>query len=236
MPLTFLITSGPTKEYIDPVRYICNDSSGKMGAALACRALKKNHKVIFITGSSEASLPRAAKIIKVTSALDMFKSVKDNFKKADIIIGAAAVADFRPVLRSRHKIKKGTKSPRLLIKLQKNPDIIAYCGKNKKKQVVAGFALETQNLILNAEKKLKNKNLDLIIANNKQSLGSDKTTVHLITANSVIARKKTKFSDEAIQAFAVKSLKQASKNIIAGKIIDETIRIFERIKAGKKNS
>ena len=217
MSLTFLITSGPTKEYIDPVRFISNDSSGKMGTSLACRALEKKHEVIFITGTPEVSLTGAAKIIKVTSASDMFKAVKDNFKKADIIIGAAAVADFRPVLYSKHKIKKG-RNPLLLIKLQKNPDIIAYCGKNKKNQVTAGFALETQNLILNAEKKLRNKNLDLIIANNKQSLGSDKTTVYLITRE------------------GTKSLKQASKNVIAGKIIDETIRIFERIKTGKKNS
>ncbi|MDR1695368.1 MAG: hypothetical protein LBR69_01870 [Endomicrobium sp.] len=221
MALTFLITSGSTKEYIDPVRFIGNDSSGKMGTELARQALRKKHKVIFITGKSEikleTSLPEPVEIIKTVSASDMFKAVKENFKKADIIIGAAAVADFRPVSRSRHKIKKESALP--VIKLKKNPDIIAYCGKNKKKQVVAGFALETQNLVLNAQKKLKRKNLDLIAANGSRSLGSDKTAVCLISPE-----------------LGVKSLKQASKNIIAGKIIDETIRIFERIKTHKKNS
>ncbi|MCL2484703.1 MAG: phosphopantothenoylcysteine decarboxylase [Endomicrobia bacterium] len=232
MPLTFLITSGHTKEYIDPVRFISNDSSGKMGAELARRALKKNHKVIFITGGYEVKPPVEAKIIKVTSALDMFKAVKENLDKADIVIGVAAVADFRPETYKNHKIKKEAALP--VIKLIKNPDIIAYCGKNKKKQVVAGFALETHDLIPNAVKKLKNKNLDLVVANGRQSLGSNKTTVHLISVPSVIARNG---SDAAIQGgFAVNSLNQVSKNTAAGKIIDETIRIFGHIKTGKKNA
>jgi Phosphopantothenoylcysteine synthetase/decarboxylase len=215
--LTFLITSGSTKEYIDPVRYISNDSSGKMGAALAGQALIKKHKVIFICGKSDVLPPDNINLIRVISAADMFKSVKKYFNSADIIIGAAAVADFTPVSCNRHKIKKGTDVP--VIKLKKTPDIIAYCGKNKKNKVVAGFALETENLYANAVKKLQSKKLDIIIANGKESMGADTASVCLINREG-----------ESV------SLKNAGKNKIAGKIINETIRIFKNNKTGKKIS
>ncbi|MCL1972836.1 MAG: hypothetical protein FWG57_07630 [Endomicrobia bacterium] len=216
--LTFLITSGSTKEYMDPVRFISNDSSGKMGAALAKAALRKKNKVIFISGKSEVLPPCGAKVIKIVSAADMFKAVKENFDKADIVIGAAAVADFTPASYQNQKIKKGSKIP-TVIRLKKNPDIIAYCGKNKKHQTVAGFALETENLIENAVKKLKSKKLDLITANGKESLGSDKTSVHIIKNDG-----------------SVLTIKNSDKNKIAGKIIDETLRIFTNNKACKKVS
>lgn len=215
--LTFLITSGSTKEYIDPVRFISNDSSGKMGSALAKAALDKKHKVIFISGKSEVLPPKNIHLIKIVSAAEMFKAVKENFRKADIIIGAAAVADFTPVTPKNSKIKKGAKLP--VIRLKKNPDIIAYCGKNKQNQVVAGFALETENLLENAAVKLKSKNLDLIVANGSQSLGADKTSVHIISGSG--------------KTFNVK---KTDKNIIAGKIINETLRIFTDNQACKKNS
>lgn len=224
-PLTFLITSGSTKEYIDPVRFISNDSSGKMGAALAKRALLKNNKVIFVSGKSEVLPPDGVKFVKIVSATDMFKAVKENFKKADIIIGAAAVADFSPVICKSSKIKKEANSgakpeaPLPVIRLKHNPDIIAYCGKNKKNQVVAGFALETENHIKNAVNKLKSKKLDLIVANGKESLGADKTSVNIITG-----------SGETIE------IKNSDKNKIAGKIIDETLRIFTNNQTGKKSS
>ena len=215
--LTFLITSGSTKEYIDPVRFISNDSSGKTGAALAKAALDRKNKVIFIIGKSEIMPPSGAKIIKIISAADMFKAVKKNLDKADIVIGAAAVADFAPVSYKNQKIKKGHKTP--VIKLKKNPDIIAYCGKNKKNQIVAGFALETEDLLVNAVKKLRSKKLDLIIANGRGSIGSDKTSVHIIRSGG-----------SGIH------IKNSDKNKIAGKIIDETLRIFTDNKAGKKIS
>jgi phosphopantothenoylcysteine synthetase/decarboxylase len=212
---TFLIFSGPTKEYIDPVRYISNESSGKMGNALARSAFKKGSKVIFISGPASI-FPRDVKLIKVTTALEMFKELKSNFKKADIIVGVAAVADYRPVKSSKHKIKKYHSTA--FIKFKINPDIIKYCGKNKKKQVVAGFALETRNLIDNAKFKLKSKNLDLIVANGTESFGSDSTTAHILSASNTI------------------EIKNKNKEVIAGKIISETIRIFENIKAGKNSS
>lgn len=216
-PLTFLIFSGPTREYIDPVRFISNESSGKTGFELAKNALGKKHKVIFISGPVNLPLPKKAENIDVISAEDMFKSVKKNLPRADIVIGAAAVSDFRPVSYSRHKIKK--QNGRLIISLKQNPDIIAYCGKNKKKGVVAGFALETKDLIKNAKRKMQEKNLDLIIANGPEALGSDKNSVKIIFADN-----------------KTKEIKNAGKNIIAGKIIDETIRIFQNSQTGKKVS
>ncbi|MDR0822920.1 MAG: hypothetical protein LBN20_03960 [Endomicrobium sp.] len=211
--MKFLILSGPTREYIDPVRFISNDSSGKMGKALAQAIIKRKHNVIFITGQA-AILPnpsRSIKIVKVISADDMFAALKKNFKTADIIISAAAVSDFKPQTFSKNKIKKDKQI--LTLKLIKNPDIIAYCGKNKKKQVIAGFALETQNLIKNAQKKLKEKNLDLIIANSKEALGASKNSAHIINSDGKII-----------------SIQNSNKNKIADKIINETIKIFRNNK------
>ena len=214
--LTVLITSGPTKEYIDPVRYISNSSSGKMGAALAKAAVKNKLKVIFVSGLDNADLPKQVKQVKIVSALDMFKAVKTNFKKSDIIICAAAVADFRPAKFSKNKIKKDNSLP--AIKFIKNPDILEYCGKNKINQIVAGFALETQNLRKNAVIKLNKKKADLIIANNVKALNSDKTSIELFSKNKNIV------------------FKNISKTLAAEKIINETLGIFKYIKTNKKNS
>jgi phosphopantothenoylcysteine synthetase/decarboxylase len=215
--LTFLILSGPTREHIDPVRYISNESSGKMGSALAQYAIKKGHKVIFISGKV-AKYPEQVKLVKITTALTMFKECKANLKKADIVISAAAVADYMPTKFQKYKIKKSANS--VWLKLKKNPDIIKYCGRSKSNQVIAGFALETQKLLDNAKLKLKNKNLDLVVANSAESFGSDKTTVYLIKSDSD----------------SVTEIKNRSKKFIAGKIIDETIRIFGNIKSIKKNA
>jgi phosphopantothenoylcysteine synthetase/decarboxylase len=213
--LKFLILSGPTKEYIDPVRFISNESSGKMGNALAKVALKRECTVVFISGPSSV-FPMDVKLIKVTTALEMFKETKSNFKKADVIISVAAVADYCPVQAYKHKIKKN--SVGMLIKFKRNPDIIGYCGKNKKNQIVAGFALETENLIDNARLKLENKKLDLIIANSKESFGSDSATVYIINADVVL------------------KINNKNKKNIAEEIIDETIRMFRNIESGEKIS
>ncbi|GHT36513.1 hypothetical protein AGMMS49593_01560 [Endomicrobiia bacterium] len=213
--VTFLILSGPTKEYIDPVRYISNESSGKMGNALAQAVLKKGYEIIFISGPANI-YPKNVRLIKVTTALEMFKEVKSIFKKADVTIGVAAVTDYRPFKTYDHKIKKDTLTSS--IELKQNPDIIRYCGKNKKNQVVVGFALETEHLVNNARTKLKNKNLDLIVANGAESFGADNTTVKIISADGVL------------------EIKNKNKKIIAGKIINETIRIFKNIKSGKNIS
>ncbi|MDR2067284.1 MAG: phosphopantothenoylcysteine decarboxylase [Endomicrobium sp.] len=215
--ITFLILSGPTKEYIDPVRYISNESSGRMGSALAEVAIKKGYDVIFISGPAKV-LPKDVKVIDVLTALDMFKATQLNFKKANIVINAAAVADYRSAKISKHKIKKDCTSSLMTIKLKQNPDIIKYCGENKKNQVIVGFALETKDLIKNALIKLKNKSLDLVIANGVGAFNSKNATVNIITPNSIL------------------EIKNRNKNIIAEKIINETVRIFKNIKLCKDNS
>jgi phosphopantothenoylcysteine synthetase/decarboxylase len=207
--LTFIILSGPTREYIDPVRFISNESSGKMGKALCEVAIKKKHRVIFITGPAQV-LPKADNIIKVISADDMFKVFKTHFSKANIVISAAAIADFKPEVFNAKKIKKNNKH--LTLKLIKNPDIIAYAASKRKKQVIAGFSLETHQLLENAKSKLKNKNLDLIVANSNKALNADKS-------NAVIIKKEGRNIN----------LKNASKKLIAEVIINETISIFRNI-------
>lgn len=172
--LHFLITAGGTREYIDPVRFITNAGSGKMGEALASSALKAGHKVTFITTVGSSKL----KTVKVETAEQMFKAVKRHFPGCDCLIMTAAVADYTPVKKSKVKIKKTGKN--LVIKLKSTADILKWAAKNKRKnQFVVGFALEDRNLRKNAEKKLKDKNLDMIIANTPSAIGAEKSTVHI---------------------------------------------------------
>jgi len=158
-----LITAGPTQEPLDPVRYITNHSSGKMGYALAAVAGRRGAEVILISGPVSLTAPPVAKFIQVRTALQMHKAVMEDYKKAKVIIKAAAVADYRPKEFSEQKIKKTGKQ--LTVVLDKNPDIIEEIGRNKGGRIVVGFAMETQNLLANAKQKLKSKNMDLIVAN-----------------------------------------------------------------------
>ena len=208
MKPNILITSGPTREYIDPVRFISNASSGKMGDALARAALARKLKVVLIAGPSEVSYPAGAKIVRVNSALEMLKAAKEYYRFADIIIGAAAVSDYRPGTFTKHKLKKTARV--LNLRLVKNPDILKTLGKNKKNKVVVGFALETENLIASAKRKLKEKNLDIIVANSPKSIGKDKTTAYLMLRNGTVKR-----------------LGNIYKKTAAKRIIDEAVRIFE---------
>ena len=165
-----LITAGPTEEPLDPVRFITNLSSGKMGYALAIAAHRRGARVTLISGPTTLPLPTAEKIIRVRTALEMHKAVMDNYTKTAIIIKAAAVADYCPKVLSAEKIKKDKKT--FSVELKRNPDIIAEIGKNKGNRVLVGFAMETQNLLANAREKLKKKNMDLIVANNLQEEGA----------------------------------------------------------------
>ena len=174
-----LITAGGTREYIDPVRFITNASSGKMGYALACAAQKAGHKVTLIS-TSDLQPPIGADFIGVDSAAEMFEAVKKHFSRCDCLIMAAAVADYTPVKKTKTKIKKTNKS--LTIKLKPTADILKWAGKHKKKnQVIVGFALEDRAIRSRAEKKLKEKNLDMIIANTPAAIGSDKSSVQIRT-------------------------------------------------------
>ena len=184
----FLITAGGTREYIDPVRFISNASSGKMGYALADAALGAGHKVTLIS-ASDLQPPVGADFIGVDSAAEMFAAVKKFFAECDCLIMAAAVADYTLVSPSKTKIKKTGKS--LTIKLKPTADILKWAGSNKrgkgtkgqrhKDKIIVGFALEDKALRKRAEQKLKDKNLDMIIANTPAAIGAEKSTVQIKT-------------------------------------------------------
>jgi phosphopantothenoylcysteine decarboxylase/phosphopantothenate--cysteine ligase len=178
----FLITAGGTREYIDPVRFVSNASSGRMGFALARAALRAGHKVTLITAPTTQRPPSRLKIFKVETAAEMFAAVKKHFGKCDCLVMAAAVADYTPVRQAKTKIKKQDKS--LTLKLKPTIDILKWAGEHKKKrQIVVGFALEDKKLRESAERKLKDKNLDMIIANRPVAIGADKTVVQIKTLN-----------------------------------------------------
>jgi phosphopantothenoylcysteine decarboxylase/phosphopantothenate--cysteine ligase len=173
-----LITAGPTREYLDPVRYISNDSSGKMGFALADVAKKMGADVVLITGPVQLKTPPGVKRIDITSARQMHSEAVLAAKNSDIIIAAAAVADFRPTKTAINKIK----DKELTIKMTKNPDILFEIGKIKRpNQLLIGFALETKNLTKNALKKMTEKNCDYIVANHSNVIAQTKSTVTIIS-------------------------------------------------------
>jgi phosphopantothenoylcysteine decarboxylase/phosphopantothenate--cysteine ligase len=177
----FLITAGGTREYIDPVRFISNASSGQMGYALVLAAIKAGHKVTLIS-SSDLQPPVGVDFVGVDSASEMFIAVRKFFAKSDCLIMAAAVADYTPIKKSKIKIKKSKKG--LTIRLKPTTDILKWAGKNKKrKQIVAGFALEEKDLRKNAEKKLVEKNLDMIIADTPAAIGTENAAVQIKVAN-----------------------------------------------------
>jgi len=177
--LHFLITAGGTREYIDPVRFISNASTGKMGYALGRAAIAAGHKVTLITGPTDLRPPKGAKVVNVETAAEMFDSVKKDFVGCDCLIMAAAVADYTPANKRKIKIKKG--SGPVTLKLEPTADIARWAGRNKRKQIVVGFALEDKAIRAGAEKKPKDKNPDMIIANTPTANAADKTSVQLKT-------------------------------------------------------
>lgn len=214
-----LITAGPTEEPLDPVRYITNLSSGKMGYALAIEAHRRGAEVTLVSGPTNLPLPPVQKIIKVRTAKEMYKAVIDHYKKTEIIIKAAAVADYSPKTLAAEKIKKDKKT--LSLDLKNNPDIIAEVGKNKGGRILVGFAMETQNLLANAREKLKKKNMDLIVANNLREEGAGfRTDTNVIT---IIDR-----------AGRTESLGKMAKIEAAGAILDRVKKIINEKKIKKK--
>lgn len=166
----FLISAGPTIESIDPMRYITNHSSGKMGYAIAENAAKRGAEVILVSGPTQLDVPKGVTRIDVRSALEMYDAMHKHFEWADAVIKTAAVADFRPKELSEHKIKKNGAS--LVLELAPNPDILQSLGEIKTHQVLVGFAAETQNVVEYAKEKIKKKNLDFIVANNIAQKGA----------------------------------------------------------------
>ena len=176
----FVITGGPTREAIDPVRFISNHSSGKMAYALAAEAVAAGAKVTLISGPVNLSTPESVKRIDVISAAQMLRATHEAMTNCDVFIGVAAVADYRPVEIERQKIKKSDEQMQLT--LVKNPDIISEIAQLKEKPFVVGFAAETNDIISNGRDKLKRKNLDMLFANNAtETFNSDSIFVTALT-------------------------------------------------------
>lgn len=165
-----LVTAGPTREPIDPVRFLSNYSSGKMGYAIAQEARERGACVTLVSGPCHLEPPAGVDLIPVETAQEMFDAVIKHFNGADVVIKAAAVADFRPKQKAAEKIKKHEAT--MTLELERNPDILQYLGDNKRDQVLVGFAAETENIMKNAEAKLNRKNLDLLVANDLTEEGA----------------------------------------------------------------
>jgi len=216
-----LITGGPTQEPIDPVRFITNHSSGKMGYALAQMARRRGAEVILISGPVPLPLPRRdIKFVSVRSAEEMEKAVFANLKGSSVVIMAAAVSDYRPKAISERKIKKGDSDTSLA--LERTDDILRKLGKRKGNRILVGFAAETEDLIANAQKKLKGKNLDLIVANDVTKPGagfaSDTNQVKILYPSG-------KVKDHPLM----------SKAEVSRFILDDVLSLLRRKKRSKTN-
>ncbi len=201
-----LVTAGPTVEAIDPVRYITNYSTGKMGYAIAREAMLRGAKVTLVTGPVAIDPPMFVDVVPVTSAADMFEAVTGRAQEQDIIIKAAAVADYTPVTTATEKIKK--KDGDNAIALTRTKDILGWLGEHRREgQFLCGFSMETQNMLENSRQKLTKKNVDMIVANNLKvqgaGFGGDTNVVTLITADGAT------------------ELPLQSKEEVAGKLLEE---------------
>jgi phosphopantothenoylcysteine decarboxylase/phosphopantothenate--cysteine ligase len=177
---TVLITAGPTREKIDPVRFLTNHSSGKMGYAIAAEAVKMGARVILVTGPVQLEAPKGLELISVESAEEMYEAAMERFEQADVIIGTAAVADYRPKYVYEEKMKK--KDGDNVLELERTKDILFELGKRKTNQVVVGFAAETTNVEEHAKGKLVRKNADMIVANDvKQDGAGFGTDTNIVT-------------------------------------------------------
>ncbi len=181
--MNVLVTAGPTQEAIDPVRYITNHSTGKMGYAIAKTAMYRGASVTLVSGPTALEAPMFVDIVPVTTAQEMYEAVTARAKQQDMIIKAAAVADYRPAVVAEQKVKKQAGDAR--IELERTRDILAELGADKGKAILCGFSMETENMLENSRAKLQKKNLDMIVANNLKvegaGFGTDTNVVTLIT-------------------------------------------------------
>ncbi|HXZ39264.1 MAG TPA: bifunctional phosphopantothenoylcysteine decarboxylase/phosphopantothenate--cysteine ligase CoaBC [Terriglobales bacterium] len=208
---TVLITAGPTREKIDPVRYLTNRSSGRMGYALGEAALRRGARVLLITGPTALTPPGAAEVTQVESAEDMRQAVMKLLPQATIVIKTAAVADYRPKAAQSQKIKR---SGPMSLELEPTADILGEIARHKQAQIVIGFAAETQNALENARKKLASKSLDAIVVNDVSHEGvgfdSERNAVTIITQQDVI------------------EVPETTKWDVAQRVLDQVIRLRER--------
>ena len=184
-----LVTAGPTQESIDPVRFITNHSTGKMGYAIAKMAMLRGANVTLVSGPVSLTPPKFVNLISVTSAKEMFEAVKELAPEQDFIFKAAAVADYTPANYCDEKLKKSDSD--MSIQLSRTQDILAYLGKNRRpNQIICGFSMETENMIENSKRKLASKNIDMICANNLKTEGAgfgvDTNIITIITADNMI--------------------------------------------------
>jgi len=211
-PLNFLISSGPTREHIDPVRFITNASSGKMGCMVAEAALAAGHQAKIVTGPVKINYPDRAEVIETISALEMYAAVMQNFPDCDVLVMTAAVCDYRPIKRSIKKIHKSDES--FVLRLERNPDILLEVKRVDKNQTIIGFAAETDDLIVSARRKLEKKKMDMIIANE-------------------VGGKEYGFAVEHIKAILLfregvnRELGRCKKNDLAKIIVEEAVKIHE---------
>lgn len=207
-----LITAGPTREIIDPVRFISNYSTGKMGYSLAEAASARGAEVILISGPTNLRTPPGVKLIKINTALEMYDSVMDNFKEQNIIIKSASVSDYRPEAISEHKIKKNKGN--LNLTLVKNPDILYELGKIKGDRMLIGFAAESDNIVKNAKDKMLGKNLDFIVANDITEEGAGfGTDTNIVTIVDIDGK--------------IEKIEKSSKVDIAHRILDKAKQMLE---------
>ncbi len=205
------VTAGPTEEALDPVRFVTNHSSGKMGYAVAEAARERGADVLLISGPVHLEEPEGVEVRRVTSALEMYEEVRAALAETDILIKAAAVSDYRPAEVSEEKIKKGQGD--LVVRFVRNPDILAWAGENKRPgTILAGFAMETEDLLTNAKHKLETKHLDLVVANSLKvqgaGFGVDTNVATLIWPD----------REEALPLMA--------KSELAGRILDECVKLY----------
>lgn len=196
-----LITAGPTQESIDPVRYITNHSTGKMGYALATVCMRRGADVTLVTGPTETKKPEFVNILTVTTAREMFEAVTAHAPEQDIIIKAAAVADYRPKYVSDEKVKK--KDGAFSIEMERTDDILQYLGEHKREdQYLCGFSMETEHMLENSRKKLKKKHLDMVVANNLKvegaGFGGNTNVVTMITDDEEISLEKMTKEETAV--------------------------------------
>ncbi|MGH9557288.1 MAG: bifunctional phosphopantothenoylcysteine decarboxylase/phosphopantothenate--cysteine ligase CoaBC [Terriglobales bacterium] len=212
---TVLVTAGPTREAIDPVRYLTNRSSGRMGYALAEAALRRGARVILVTGPTVLTPPGAAEVVAVETTEQMREAVLQRFAEATIVIKCAAVADYRPRAAAPEKIKR---RGAITLELEPTPDILAELGKRRTSQIVVGFAAETENVLENARRKLKAKSADAIVVNDVSRPGtgfdSDRNAVTILTPT------------EAIE------VPETSKWEVAHRVLDAVVRLKQLAAAG----
>jgi len=204
-----LITSGPTRQYLDPVRYLTNASSGLMGKSLAEAALAAGHEVVIISGPVELSYPEAAEIVQVVSTEEMLTAAREAFERCDGLIGAAAPCDYRPVRVESGKIAK-TGEP-LQVNLVETDDIVATLAASKGKRWVVGFALETEDHRLRALAKLERKHCDLIVSNGVEAISAADNRIEIINSAGTVLKQVTGAKSHVAQQIIA---------VIEGQLID----------------